>query len=109
MSKLKNEAPNQIIRIIRLREIVRNNQKTDFHDAFSHFGSIWAPPNGPKWVPEDSQVGGMYGSMSELRNKPLTKLFVCRIKRYGSEHCRKTCFSKLFSHFWAQMNDYCGP
>jgi hypothetical protein len=41
---------------------------------FSHFGAIWAPPNAPKKVLEGQQVGGMYGTMSELKNKPLTTL-----------------------------------
>jgi hypothetical protein len=39
-----------------------------------HFGAIWAPPNGPKQVPEGPQVGGTYGRITKLKNKPLTKL-----------------------------------
>jgi hypothetical protein len=41
---------------------------------FLHFGAIWAPLNGPKKVPKNPQVGGGYGPMSKLKNKPLAKL-----------------------------------
>jgi hypothetical protein len=75
---------------------------------FFHFGAIWAPPNGPKRVPEGPQVGGAYGLMSVIKNQSPTKLFVCRIRCYGSEHCQKKCFSTFFCHFWAQMSDYSG-
>jgi hypothetical protein len=47
-----------------------------FYAVFFIFSiwAIWAPPNGPKKVPEGQQVGETYGPMSELKNKPLTKL-----------------------------------
>jgi hypothetical protein len=40
----------------------------------SHFGAIWALKNGPKKVLEGQLVGGTYGLITELKNKPLTKL-----------------------------------
>jgi hypothetical protein len=76
---------------------------------FFRFGAIWAPLNVPKKVSEGPQVGGTYGLMSELKNKPLTKLFVGRIGFYRGEHCQKTCFTTFLGHFFAQMSDYCGP
>jgi hypothetical protein len=54
--------------------MVRNNQKTGLYAVFSHFGATWAPPKGPEKVLEDSQVGGTYGPMSKLNDKPLTQL-----------------------------------
>jgi hypothetical protein len=55
--------------------MVRNNQKTGFYTVvFFYFGAIWAPPNGPKKVTEDPQVGGTYNLMSELKYEPITKL-----------------------------------
>ena len=42
--------------------------------SFSHFGAIWAPQNGPKKVLEGQLVGRTYGPMTELKNKPHTKL-----------------------------------
>jgi hypothetical protein len=62
--------------------MVQNNQKTNFH-LVSHFGAIWAPATGPKkWAPSNGpkkllqgpQVGGKFGPIPKLRNKPLTKL-----------------------------------
>jgi hypothetical protein len=41
---------------------------------FFDLGVIWAPPNGPKKVSKGQQVEEMYGPMSMLENKPLTKL-----------------------------------
>jgi hypothetical protein len=47
--------------------------KQDFMGFFP-FGAIWAPPYEPEKVPKGTQVGGMYGPMSKLNNKPLIKL-----------------------------------
>jgi hypothetical protein len=41
---------------------------------FFYLGAVWAPPNGPKKVAKGPQVGGRYGPMSKLKNKPQTKL-----------------------------------
>jgi hypothetical protein len=41
---------------------------------FFHFGVIWACSNGPKKVPKGPPMGGMYGPMFRLKNKPLIKL-----------------------------------
>jgi hypothetical protein len=51
--------------------MVQNNQKIVY---FMPFLAIWAHPNGQKKVLRGPQVGGMYGSMSELEKRPLTKL-----------------------------------
>jgi hypothetical protein len=60
MSKLEKKAPNQINRPILVREMVQNNQKR----LFMHFWGIWAPPNGPKMVLKDLQVGRLFVPMS---------------------------------------------
>jgi hypothetical protein len=67
MSGLEKRPPNQIVRPIFLGEMVQNNQKIVY---FMLFLAIWAPPNGPKKVHKGPQVGGMYGTMSELENRP---------------------------------------
>jgi hypothetical protein len=64
-------APNQIIRLIFLGEMVQNNQKTSFYAVFGYSGAIWAL----KKINKGPQVGGMFGPMSELKNNPLTKSF----------------------------------
>jgi hypothetical protein len=69
MSKLKNKAPNHIIRPLLLRELARNNHKI----FFMLFLAIWALQNGPKMMPEGLQVDQMYSLISKLKNKPLTK------------------------------------
>jgi hypothetical protein len=63
---------------------------------FNYFGAIWTSPYGPKKVPKGQEVGGMYDPIFKLKNKPLTKLFVCRIKRHGGEHFQKTYFPTFF-------------
>jgi hypothetical protein len=57
--------------------MVQNNQKTVFfmlvfHFLFLLFGAIWAPPNVLEKVDKGPQVGGMYGPMSKVKNKPHT-------------------------------------
>jgi hypothetical protein len=54
--------------------MVQNNQKTGFFAVFLNLGLFWAPPNGPQKMLKGLQVDKMYGSMSKLANKPLTKL-----------------------------------
>jgi len=54
---------------ILLREMVQNSQKIFLYAVLGHLGT----PNGPKKVVKDQQVGWMYGLMSELKNRPLTK------------------------------------
>jgi hypothetical protein len=51
--------------------MVQNNQKTGIYAVFGHLGAIWTPKKKNK----SPQVGGMFGSMSEIRNKPHTKSF----------------------------------
>jgi hypothetical protein len=41
---------------------------------YFHFRALWAPQNGTKEVLEGQQVGGTYGPMSELKNKPPYKI-----------------------------------
>jgi hypothetical protein len=50
------KTPNQIIKPILLEETIQNNQKTDFHAVFGHFG---APLNRPQKIHEGLQVGAM--------------------------------------------------
>jgi hypothetical protein len=54
--------------------MVQNIQKTGLMMFFDHFGAIYGPLNGLKKVNKGLQMGGMYDSMSKLKNKPLTKL-----------------------------------
>jgi hypothetical protein len=54
--------------------MVQNNQRTLFCADFCHFEAIWAPQNGTKKVfKKGLQVGGMYGPLYKLKNKPLNK------------------------------------
>jgi hypothetical protein len=49
--------------------MVQNNQKIVFYAVWG----IWEPPNGTKKILKGPQVDGMYGPMSYLENKALTK------------------------------------
>jgi hypothetical protein len=82
--------------------LVWNNQKTGFYEFF-HFKVIWARPNGPKKVPKGLQVGGMYGPMFKLKNKPLIKLLGGMV-----QNNQKTGFY-VFFHFGAVWAPPTGP
>jgi hypothetical protein len=74
---------------------------------FFHFGAIWAPPNEPKKILKNLQVGKTYGPMSELENKPLTKLIGPFFQEKLSETTSKKGFYAVFSHvgaIWALPN-----
>jgi hypothetical protein len=65
MSKLKRKAPNQIIRPIHLREMVRNNQKTFFCFVFFSLGSFGHPQMDPKrYQKAHKWAGGMAQCLS---------------------------------------------
>jgi hypothetical protein len=84
----------------------KNNQKIGFMLFFpSHFGTIWAPQNGPKKVPKGPQVSRTYGPTSELKNKPLTKLLGHSFKRNGEKQPenRFLCFF-YFGAIWTPPN-----
>ena len=72
--RMGKKAPNQIIRPIFLREIVHNNEKTGFYAVFFILGPFGHPQMNPKKVLKGPQVGRTYGPMSQLKNKPLSKL-----------------------------------
>jgi hypothetical protein len=85
--------------------MLQNNQKTVFfYLAYDFFGAIWAPPSRPRKVNKGQQIGGMYGSMSKLDDKPLTKSLGPFFKKKWSETTRKLffyatlCFSGPFGH-----------
>jgi hypothetical protein len=67
--------------------MVKNNQKI-FIYAF--FFSVWAPPNGPRKVLKGMQVSEMYGSMSKIKNKPLTNSLQPFFQEKWSDTTRKT-------------------
>jgi hypothetical protein len=69
--------------------MVQNNQKTVFYAAFVFWGAIWAPQNQPKKVPKGFQLGEMYGLMSKLKNKPLTKAAGAFLYEKWSKSTRK--------------------
>jgi hypothetical protein len=48
--------------------MVQNNQKSFFMLFWGILGHF-----GPKKIQKGLQLGGMFGPMSELKNKPLTK------------------------------------
>jgi hypothetical protein len=56
--------------------MVQNNQKKVFMLFLAIVGpfffAVWASPNGPRKILKGLQVSGMYGSMSKIKNKPLT-------------------------------------
>jgi hypothetical protein len=70
MSRLENKLLTESIGPFFLGEMVRNIQKIGF---FILFLGSWAPPNGPKKVHTDLQVGWRYVHMSKFENGPLTK------------------------------------
>jgi hypothetical protein len=53
--------------------MVQNNQKTGFMMFLVILGPFRHPQMDLKKVDKGLQMGGMYGPMSKLRNKPLTK------------------------------------
>jgi hypothetical protein len=64
------------------------------------FWGIWVSPIGLKKVHTDSQVGGMYVSVSLLKNGPLTKLIGPFLRKKWSKTARKWVFM-LFWGIWA--------
>jgi hypothetical protein len=51
----------------------KTTRKKFFYADFCHFGFIWAPQNGPKKIYKGLQVGGMYGPLYKLKDRPLNK------------------------------------
>jgi hypothetical protein len=51
----------------------KTTRKSFVYAVLGQFGAIRAPPHGQKKVVKGPQVGGMYGSMLKLKNKPLTR------------------------------------
>jgi hypothetical protein len=66
--------------------VVQKNKKIVFYAFFGHLG----PLNGPKKIHKGPQVGGMYGPMSKLKNKPLTKALGPFFQDKWSKSTRKT-------------------
>jgi hypothetical protein len=60
------------------------------------FLAIWAPQNGPKKVHIGLQVGGMYGPIFKLKNKPVTKSVGPLFKKKWSKTTRKQVFTLFF-------------
>jgi hypothetical protein len=73
------------------------NRPYIFNWFSSHFGTIWAPQNGPKNVPKGPQVSWTYGPMSERKNKPLTKLLGPFLLEKLSETTSYQVFMLFFS------------
>jgi hypothetical protein len=84
-----------------LGEMVQSNQKTVFYAVFAFLGAIWAPPNRPKKVPKGLQVGEMYGPMSKLENKLLTKSSGPFFWDKWSKTTGKLFLFMLLLFFWA--------
>jgi hypothetical protein len=70
MSKLKNKLLAKLLGPFSQEKWSKTTRKQVCYAVFCHFG---VPPNGPKKIGKGPQVGRMYGLMSELENKPLTK------------------------------------
>jgi hypothetical protein len=74
MSKLKNKLLTKSLGPFFGEKGSKTTRKLFSYAAFVFFGAIWALPNQPKKVPKGLKVGDMYGPMSKLENKPLTKV-----------------------------------
>jgi hypothetical protein len=70
MSKQKNKLLAKSLGPFFQEKWYITTRKQVCYAVFHHFG---APPNGPEKIDKGPQVGRMYGLMSELKNKPLTK------------------------------------
>ena len=70
MSKHKNKPLSKLLGPFFQEKWSKTTRKQIFYAVFRDF---WAPPNGPKKIDKGPQVSRMYGLMSELKNKPLTK------------------------------------
>jgi hypothetical protein len=73
LSELKNKPLTKSLDPFLLGETIQNNQKTGFLYPFWPF---WGHLGIPKWTQKGTQrlkVAGIYGPMSKLKNKPLTK------------------------------------
>jgi hypothetical protein len=68
-SKLNNKPLTKLLGTFFRRNCLKQPENSFYADFFFIFGPFWA-----KKVLEGPQVGGTYGSMSELKDKPLTKL-----------------------------------
>jgi hypothetical protein len=89
--------------------MVHNNQKLFFMLFLYHVEAIWAPPNGPKKVSKDPHVGGMYGPMCKVKNKPLTKSLRPLFMDKWFETTRKQVFMLFFISFWGHFGTPNGP
>jgi hypothetical protein len=76
MCKLKNKPLTKFLGLFFKEKRSETTRKQVFMLGFFslHFGAILVPLNGSKKVPKHLLVGGMYGPLSKLKNKPLTKL-----------------------------------
>jgi hypothetical protein len=73
LSELKNKPHTKSLGPFLLGGTIQNNQKTGFLYRFCPF---WGHLGIPKWTQKGAQrlqVAGMYGPMSKLKIKPLTK------------------------------------
>jgi hypothetical protein len=76
MRKLINKPLTKLLGPFFKEKWSETSRKQVYMLFFFHFGAIWAPLNGPKKVLKGLLVGGTYGPISKLKNKPLTKSFV---------------------------------
>jgi hypothetical protein len=70
MSKHKNKLLTKSLGLFFQEKWSKTTRKQVFYAVFGHFG---AAPNGTKKIHKGLQVSKMYGLMSELKNKPITK------------------------------------
>jgi hypothetical protein len=77
--------------------MAQNNQRIVFDVVFGN----WGTQNGPKKVNIGPQVGGMYGPMSELKNKPLTKSGCPIFQEKWSKTTKEQDFYAVFGHLGA--------
>jgi hypothetical protein len=73
MSKIKNKPLTKSLDPLFWEEWSKQLEDCFLCCFFLSIVAIWATPNQPKKIPKGLQVGKMYGAMSKLKKKPLTR------------------------------------
>jgi hypothetical protein len=90
MSKLKNKPLTKSLSPFFKNKWSKTTRKHVFHVIFGRFRDIWAPSNGLNEVDKGPQLSRMYGPMSKLKNKSLTKSFGPFFQEKWSKTTRKS-------------------
>jgi hypothetical protein len=107
LSQLKNKPLTKLLGMFSSEKLSQKKQKT----CFCCFFPFWGYLGTPKWTEKGTQrphMVRMYGPMSTLENKPLTKLVGPFIWEKLSKTSRKQVFMLFVFHFgaiWATKMD----